>query len=418
MLRIDITNYQLMKPKNSEYKKSDYSEFSFIDLFAGMGGFRIALQNLGGECIFSSEWDKNAQETYFQNFGEIPFGDITLPSIKSQIPEGFDVLCAGFPCQPFSKGGFQNGFEDTRGTLFFDICEILEKHHPKFIFLENVSNLVTHDKGNTYKVILKHLDELGYYYPKKPLILSPDKFGIPVLRPRIYIPCVRKDVAKNNSFYIQNLDLEIKKLFTSKVNSIDTIINIEDKENTITKYESRILEAWNEFYKGIDLKIIGFPIWLDFFKYDGDFSEFPEWKTKFIKKNIELYQRNKDFIDKWIKKHNNLDWAINTHRKMEWQAGEYHKDLFEGLIQFRPSGIRVKKADKFSTLVAMNHQQIIGKLKRKISLEEAKLLQSFPKEYQLNKNASIALKQLGNSVNVDVVQIIFELIKKKYYDKN
>lgn len=103
---------------------------------------------------------------------------------------------------------------------------------------------------------------------------------------------------------------------------------------------------------------------------------------------------------------------------MEWQAGEYHKDLFEGLIQFRPSGIRVKKADKFSTLVAMNHQQIIGKLKRKISLEETKLLQSFPKSFQLHKTPSVALKQLGNSVNVNVVQTIFELIKKEYYDKN
>lgn len=399
-------------------KKEKYNTFTFIDLFAGMGGFRIALQNLGGKCVFSSEWDKNAQEVYKNNFGEIPYGDITNPDIKNEIPQNFDVLCAGFPCQPFSKGGFQNGFEDTRGTLFFDICKILEKHQPKFVFLENVANLVTHDKGNTYQVILRHLDELGYFFPKNPLILSPDKFGIPVLRPRIYIPCVRKDIAKNNSFFIQNFDAYIQKNFSNKIDSIDSIINFEDKENQISEYELRILEAWNEFYKGIDLNIIGFPIWLDFFKYSGDFSEFPEWKTKFIKKNIDLYQRNKIFIDNWLEKHQNLDWAINTHRKMEWQAGEYHKDLFEGLIQFRPSGVRIKKADKFSTLVAMNHQQIIGKLKRKISLEESKLLQSFPKDYILHKTPSVALKQLGNSVNINVVQNIFDLIKKEYYDKN
>lgn len=212
------------------------TNLTFIDLFAGIGGFRVAFENLGAECVFSSEWDKHAQETYFQNYGEIPHGDITLQETKNAIPENFDVLCAGFPCQPFSKGGFQNGFEDTRGTLFFDICEIVEKHQPKFVFLENVSNLVTHDKGNTYRVILKHLDELGYYFPKNPLILSPDKFGIPVLRLRIYIPCVRKDIAENNPFFIQNFDIYIKQNFTKKVNSIDTIINFEDRENPITEY--------------------------------------------------------------------------------------------------------------------------------------------------------------------------------------
>lgn len=400
----------------SKFPPIETPQFTFIDLFAGIGGFRIALQSIGGKCIFSSEWDKEAKKTYYANFGEEPFGDITKEEIKACIPKKFDVLCAGFPCQPFSKGGARSGFEDTRGTLFFDICEILEKYKPKFVFLENVANLVTHDNKNTYKVIIEKLTDLGYYFPKKPLVLSPDKFGIPVLRPRIYIPCVRKDIAEKNQDFILNFDKEIEKYFTNNINPIDSVLdkNIEDK---ISDYEMKVLKLWDSFYQIIDIKTIGFPIWFDYFKYQGDYTEFPIWKAKFVKKNVELYQRNQFLIDQWIKDNDNLDWVINTHRKLEWQCGVYHKSIFEGLIQFRPSGVRVKKADKFSTLVAMNHQQIIGKLGRKISIEESKLLQSFPKDYILSDKPSIALKQLGNSVNVEVVKIIFSLIKEEYYDK-
>ena len=137
-------------------------KFTFIDLFAGIGGFRIALQSLGGKCVFSSEWDANAQKTYFYNFGEIPYGDITKESIKNCIPDGFDVLCAGFPCQAFSIAGYRKGFEDTRGTLFFDVAEIIKRKRPKAVFLENVKNLYTHDNGKTFAVIKATLEELGY----------------------------------------------------------------------------------------------------------------------------------------------------------------------------------------------------------------------------------------------------------------
>lgn len=145
--------------------------FTFIDLFAGIGGFRLALQKLGGECVFSSEWDKYAQTTYRANYGEIPYGDIRDSSVTENIPETFDILCAGFPCQPFSIAGVSkknslgrpNGFEDkTQGTLFFEVARIAKKHRPKALFLENVKNLVSHDKGNTFKVILQTLDELNY----------------------------------------------------------------------------------------------------------------------------------------------------------------------------------------------------------------------------------------------------------------
>lgn len=152
----------------------DY-QFTFIDLFAGMGGFRLAMQAQGGKCVFSSEWNAFAQKTYLANFGEMPFGDITKEETKKYIPEHFDILCAGFPCQPFSIAGVskkksldrETGFKDkTQGTLFFDVADIISRHRPKAFFLENVKNLVSHDKGNTFKVIQSTLEELEYsvYY--------------------------------------------------------------------------------------------------------------------------------------------------------------------------------------------------------------------------------------------------------------
>jgi len=160
------------------FPKRKTSKFTFIDLFAGIGGFRLALQNLGGECVFTSEWDKGAQKTYFTNFGEIPFGDITKEHTKKWIPEKFDLLCGGFPCQPFSIAGVvkktslgrKHGFEDEKqGNLFFHIVEIIETHRPKAFFLENVKNLLSHDKGKTFKVIEETLKDLGYSFHHKVL---------------------------------------------------------------------------------------------------------------------------------------------------------------------------------------------------------------------------------------------------------
>jgi len=150
--------------------------FTFIDLFAGIGGFRMALQNLGGKCVFTSEWDKYSKQTYFANYGDYPFGDITKPEVKSHIPLEFDLLCGGFPCQPFSLAGVSkknslgrlHGFEDVKqGNLFFHIADIIATHRPKVFFLENVKNLVSHDKGNTFKIIRETLEGLNYSFEKK-----------------------------------------------------------------------------------------------------------------------------------------------------------------------------------------------------------------------------------------------------------
>lgn len=182
------------------FKSAKESTFSFIDLFAGIGGFRIALQNIGGHCVFSSEWEKEAQKTYFYNFGEVPFGDITLEQTKQYIPDNFDILCAGFPCQAFSLAGKKRGFNETRGTLFFDVAEIIRRKRPKAFFLENVKGLKIHDKGKTLEVILNTLRDLGYFVPE-PQIVNAMNFGVPQHRERIYIVGFRNDLGINDFNY-------------------------------------------------------------------------------------------------------------------------------------------------------------------------------------------------------------------------
>ncbi|MCQ2337023.1 MAG: DNA cytosine methyltransferase [Paludibacteraceae bacterium] len=186
-------------------------KFTFIDLFAGIGGFRMAFQNLGGECVFSSEWDEQAKKTYYANYGDVPFGDITKESTKNKIPKGFDILCAGFPCQAFSLAGKRLGFEETRGTLFFDVAEILKRYQPKAFFLENVKGLVIHDKGRTFKTILNTLEEVGYTVPN-PQIVNAMYFGVPQHRERIYIVGFRKDlgIKKEDFTYPQQKEISKK----------------------------------------------------------------------------------------------------------------------------------------------------------------------------------------------------------------
>ena len=192
-LLFEMNDVPFPTPKNYKFK--------FIDLFAGIGGFRLALQNLGGKCVFTSEWDEQAQKTYRANFGEVPFGDITKEEIKNYVPDNFDVLCAGFPCQAFSIAGKRGGFEDTRGTLFFDVAEIIKRKQPKAIFLENVKGLRNHNGGKTLATILNVLrNDLNYYVPE-PQIINARDFGVPQNRERIYIVGFRKDLGVTNFEY-------------------------------------------------------------------------------------------------------------------------------------------------------------------------------------------------------------------------
>ncbi len=212
----DFFNVPFLPQKNSK--------FTFIDLFAGIGGFRMAMQNLGGRCVFSSEWDDQAKTTYFANYGEVPFGDITKEETKSYIPDGFDILCAGFPCQAFSLAGKRRGFEETRGTLFFDVAEIIKRKRPKAFFLENVKGLLIHDKGKTIDTILNVLrNDLDYYVPD-PQIVNAMNFGVPQHRERVYIVGFRKDVGVSE--------------FAYPIPSDDTkrFIDIKEKECPSVKY--------------------------------------------------------------------------------------------------------------------------------------------------------------------------------------
>ncbi len=373
----------------------------YIDLFAGIGGFHEALKRIGGaSCVFASEIDIDASYVYELNHGIRPMGDIKMISVEDIPP--FDLLCAGFPCQPFSKGGFQSGFDDVRGTLFFDIIRILDFHRPKYVLLENVANLVSHDHGHTYSTIVNSLKKLGYFVPDNPIIISPHNLGIPVNRPRVFIPC-----ALDSSDYEQlNFEVPKKNYSSIYISEYFDFKENNDPELQLSKYELDVLIMWDEFYKSTDLKVIGFPIWFDSFLLKRIDKSFPKWKLNFIQKNVDFYNRNKEAIDNWMVKYDKLKWVIPSHRKFEWQCGVDCNSVFDGLIQFRPSGVRVKRLNYFSTLVAMNHPQILGPLKRRLSTNETKLLQSFGDEFILHPNRSIALKQLGNSVNVEVVKFV------------
>ncbi len=199
-------------------------KFKFIDLFAGIGGFRLAMQNLGGKCVFTSEWDKDAKRTYKANFGERPFGDITKEETKAFIPDGFDLLCAGFPCQAFSIAGKRGGFEDTRGTLFFDVAEIIKRKQPRAIFLENVKGLRNHNGGKTLATILNVLrNDLGYFVPE-PQIINAKDFGVPQNRERIYIVGFRNDLGIESFEYPKPTNIKV------------AFSDIKEKEVPPTKY--------------------------------------------------------------------------------------------------------------------------------------------------------------------------------------
>ncbi|MEP5832347.1 MAG: DNA cytosine methyltransferase, partial [Maribacter dokdonensis] len=201
-----LQHYLFNFKNDAPFPEPKKPKFKFIDLFAGIGGFRLALQNLGGKCVFTSEWDKYSKLTYEANFGEVPFGDITKEETKSYIPNDFDVLCAGFPCQAFSIAGKRGGFEDTRGTLFYDVAEIIKRKRPKAIFLENVKGLRSHDKGRTLTTILNVLrNDLGYFVPE-PEIVNAKNYGVPQNRERIFIVGFKKELGITDFKYPKPTD--------------------------------------------------------------------------------------------------------------------------------------------------------------------------------------------------------------------
>jgi DNA (cytosine-5)-methyltransferase 1 len=313
--------------------------FTFIDLFAGIGGFRLAMQEVGGKCVFSSEWDEAAKETYFQNYGEVPFGDITRQETKNLIPEHFDVLCAGFPCQPFSNAGLKKGIEDTRGTLFYHIAEILRDHQPKAVILENVRGLISNDKGNTIQTVLRTITDMGYRCNVSQdliengsitklkaecskMVLSAKDYGVPQNRPRIYIVLWRKDVDIENFIYP-----EVEKNKTSVGSILEK--NVSD-EFTIS---DRLWAGHQRRKKEHEQKGNGFGYCL--------FNDESEYTSTISRR--------------------------------------YYKDGSEILIEQ------------------------YGKNPRKITPREAANLQGFPQEFKIPDSKIKAYQQFGNSVAVPVV---------------
>lgn len=381
-------------------------KFKFIDLFCGIGGFHQAFSQLGGTCVFACDIDEDCRKTYEANYGIRPDRDITKIDEK-KLP-AYDVLCAGFPCQTFSKAGKRLGFQDeTKGTLFFDIERIMRETRPKYALLENVRNLASHDNGNTWKIIHKHLKDAGYNVLNEPVIFSPHYLGIPQHRERVYIMCVRKDIGE-----IPEFSFSFDKLPKCKIE--DILLNDGEIEN-IQKYklseeQISLIDLWNEFIQGIKVeKLPGFPIWSDYLhlpEQNEDISEYPKWKINFINKNNQLYASNREFIEQWLSKARKNPLFFGAKAKLEWQAGQYkNPDLWDNILQFRPSGIRVKPQTYFPALVAITQTSIVGSRKRFLTLRECARLQSFPDTFNPDVIEAQAYKQFGNAVNVETVKI-------------
>lgn len=379
----------------------------YIELFSGIGAFSLAIKQIDedAECVFACDWNAKCADVYRNNFNMESLGDIKKVNPKD-IPK-HDLCFFSPPCQAFSKGGKQKGFGDDRGILIYDVFRILEYHKPKYILMENVRNLVSHDHGNTFAVIRSYLKNIGYRLPSNPIILSPHQFGIPQTRERAFLPGIYdpKNIDKP-------LNISFNDLFRKSDNDAYKII-IEsfndDKKLKLSKQEANILNKWDSFIKGVNKKTLGFPVRIDAFHLD-DFNQkaifgktYPR-KTIFIEKNKQLYIENKNFIDKWLNKDSILDSCVHTNRKFERQAGNKIESVWDGIIQFRPSGIRVKVPTTYPALVAMVHVPIIGKYKRRLSVAECKKLQSFPDDYKLDEYSFESYRQLGNSINVTVLK--------------
>jgi DNA (cytosine-5)-methyltransferase 1 len=400
--------------------------FTFVDLFAGIGGFHAALGALGGHCVYASEWDEDAAKIYERNWNLKPDGDITLSANDEvmNVPE-HDVLVGGFPCQPFSKSGKQQGMDETRGTLFWNIAKIIQVRKPRIVLLENVRNIAGPRHIHEWNVIIKTLRDLGYRVSEKPMVVSPHNIhpefgGRPQVRERVFIaatlipkgmPNFKSDVEIPNldsvmqNWNPQNWNLS-KDLPLEKLNDRNS-----KKSVVLNETEVEWIEAWNEFVvlmrKKLGKKSLpGFPIWADEWVLDKKLripKGTPEWKENFLRKNSEFYTEHKTPLDKWLKKWDNLEHFPPSRRKLEWQAQDA-KTLWETIMHFRPSGIRAKKPTYVPALVAITQTSIIGKQKRRITVREGARLQGLPDWYDFVDQANpITYKQLGNGVNVGAV---------------
>ncbi|MDN7758428.1 DNA (cytosine-5-)-methyltransferase [Burkholderia multivorans] len=419
--------------------------FRFVDLFAGLGGFHLALKRLGGECVFAAEWKEPLRDLYQQNFGMRPEGDITL--ISPDLVPDHDVLTAGFPCQPFSKAGEQLGFECTeQGNLFFNVAAILKAKRPRFFILENVPNLLKHDEGRTWSEIQKILGPakggLGYHIRAERL--SPHNFGVPQIRERVYIVGSRESLAGFEWPMTSNAPTNIESVLDDH----------PPDAKQLSHQVAECLSVWDEFLKLCpkDVELPSFPLWsmewgatypyetstpysnylemgLDGLKgyrgshgarigYLRDLDQrwaalpsharsqqlvFPKWKRDFIRQNREFYNTNSQWIDPWLPK---IFKFPSSLQKFEWNVKGGERDIWSYVIQFRASGVRVKRRTTAPSLIAMTDTQvpIIGWQRRYMTPRECARLQSLDDLKQLPRSNTQAFQALGNAVNSRVVE--------------
>lgn len=376
----------------------------FIDLFCGIGGFHQALARLGMECVFACDKDEACRRSYERNYGLVPAADVLAVEPES-LPD-FDVLCAGFPCQSFSKAGHRLGFSDDRGNLFFSICRIAEAKRPPYMILENVRNLASHDGGETWNTIRESIRTLGYETYDDPLILNALDFRVPQNRERVIILCKRKDVGA-----LPERPKARKRAKTSLATVLDHSLS-----GGLTGKMKVVERVWDRFVRMLVANGVAapkFPVWTDWWDSDGDdtASDTPEKKAAFyrkysgwIDKNRDFYGNHRSLLDPWLKDARSHDQWFGAVRKFEWQAGDFLPDdsMSKVLWTARGSGIRVKRPDYAPTLVALSQVPVYGPLGRRLTPRELLRLQSFPDSFQYEDGQ--IYKQVGNAVNVAMIE--------------
>ena len=412
--------FKLKLDKINRTNNIEHHDIKFIDLFCGIGGFHLALTsipNINAKCVFASEIDIHCKRIYEYNFKIKPYGDI-LQNIAN-IPN-FDILCAGFPCQPFSNAGNKKGLSDKKGLLFDSIVEILKIHKPKLGFLENVKHIKNISNGEVYKYIYQQITNLGYNMLD--FEISPLDINIPQNRKRIIFILIRNDITYNKKDIIKIIEQNIIKYKEINKNNI-ILDHIDNSKYNLSSELLNVLLAWDELTKILkDIEIIS-PIVIDYF-YDQAIDENnKKWKNEYIKKNILFYHKYKHLIDPWLLKYKQLLTIKSIYGKLEWQTGTIGGSIFDYYIQIRQSGIRVKKTDCFPALVAIVQTSIIGEKRRYLTPKECSRLQSFPDTFSfIDQDDKITYKQLGNSVNVKIIKVIIEstlnFLEKSYVKKD
>jgi DNA (cytosine-5)-methyltransferase 1 len=395
---------------------------TFVDLFSGIGGFHAVGSSLGWTGVYAADIDKHASKIYENNWGLNSYADLTVDASEQHmaVPK-HDVLFAGFPCQPFSKGGHQRGMDEARGTLFWNIANIVQKRKPKMVILENVRNLSGPRHLHEWEVIIKTLRDLGYLVSDEPLLSSPHKIspefgGRPQHRERIYINAtyVPPNMRSKQSLVADKLTIEnISSNWNPKDWKLIQDLPVEDRLSkdelvklSMTEAELDWVETWEDFLSQFIQKnkgsiLPGFPLWADVWLGNLKLSkEFPEWKLDFIRKNREFYDQNRSFIDVWLRKNNFLEGFPSSRRKFEWQAQD-SVSIWDCLVQFRPSGLRIKKLNYVPAAVAITQTPIVGPMKRRLSVREVARLQGLPEHFSFEgQDMKHSYKQLGNGISV------------------